>query len=293
MLAAAGPSLLVGVRPSVDLKFTPLISTSNGGRSWSDGLVTKGLAARPDTLATTGGHALALVSSSAGGQVLADAGGISTWRTLVTYDDLAEGAAGKSCGLGSFTSVGYLRAQPIIGGSCVHAGVVGLFAEARHLAAGRPSTAAAVRRGRAEVLGLGTSQRTTVALVAVTGASGTELLAAWSGPGAVVNLVPTGHWPKRRSGLVRGWPRERCLCLAARGPSAQSGWPWPRHGSTSWQQLPPPPPRTATVAFGPSAPPDALVANGTKFSAWSLKAGSKRWAEDQVMDVAIQYGSSS
>ncbi len=52
VLASAGPSLMVGVRPSVNLKFTPLISTSNGGRSWSDGLVTKGLAARPDALAS-------------------------------------------------------------------------------------------------------------------------------------------------------------------------------------------------------------------------------------------------
>ena len=67
----------MGVRPSVNLKFTPLISTSDGGRSWSDGLVTKELAARPDALATTGGQALALVNSSAGGEVLADAGSIS------------------------------------------------------------------------------------------------------------------------------------------------------------------------------------------------------------------------
>ena len=64
VLASAGPSLLVGVRPSVDLTFTPLISTSNGGRSWSDGLVAKELAARPDALATTAGHALALVNAA-------------------------------------------------------------------------------------------------------------------------------------------------------------------------------------------------------------------------------------
>ena len=66
VLASAGPSLLVGVRPSVDLTFTPLISTTNGGRSWSDGLVAKELAARPDALATTAGHALALVITSVG-----------------------------------------------------------------------------------------------------------------------------------------------------------------------------------------------------------------------------------
>ena len=130
VLASAGPSLLVGVRPSVDLTFTPLISTSNGGRSWSDGLVAKQLAARPDALATFSGHALALVNSSVGGQVLADVGGISKWRALVTKGGLARARAGKSCGLGSLTSVGYLGARPLIGGNCVHAGVVGLFANA-------------------------------------------------------------------------------------------------------------------------------------------------------------------
>ena len=67
VLASAGPSLLVGVRPSVDLTFTPLISTSDGGRSWSDGLVAKEMAARPDALATAAGHALALVNSRCGG----------------------------------------------------------------------------------------------------------------------------------------------------------------------------------------------------------------------------------
>ena len=187
VLASAGPSLLVGVRPSVDLTFTPLISTSDGGRSWSDGLVAKEIAARPDALATAAGHALALVNSSVGAQVLADVGGISKWRPLVTQGDLARASAGKSCGLGSLTSVGYLGAQPLVGGSCGHAGVVGLFAEAdgtwRLVGPMLPS---ALDNGRAEVLGLWTSHRTTMALVAVTGASGTDLLAAWS--------VPAGGW---------------------------------------------------------------------------------------------------
>ena len=294
VLASAGPSLLVGVRPSVDLTFTPLISTSNGGRSWSDGLVAKQLAARPDALATFSGHALALVNSSVGGQVLADVGGISKWRALVTQGGLARARAEKSCSLGSLTSVGYLGARPLIGGNCVHAGVVGLFANAHGIwrLAG-PTLPSSLDNGWAEVLGLWTSQRTTVAMVAVTAASGTAVLAAWSQPaGGWATSVPLTISSNEQVASFGPGPGKDVFVLL-RDAFGADRLALAQHGSSSWQQLPPPPPRTATVAFGPSAPPDALVANGTKFSAWSLDVGSKRWAEDQVMDVALQYGSSS
>ena len=226
--------------------------------------------------------------------MLADAGGISTWRTLVTYDDLAEGAAGKSCGLGSFTSVGYLRAQPIIGGSCAHAGVVGLFA--RQTGAWRlvgPPLARPFRALRAEVLGLGTSGNATSALVALTGASGTELLAAWSGPGATWSTSPPLVIGQNEEVASFGVGPGRALFAFLEGTSGAERLALAQAGRAAWQQLPPPPQGTETVAFGTKGSTDALVASGTKFSAWSLKAGSKRWAEDQVTDVAIQYGSSS
>ena len=51
VLAPGGRSLTVAVRPSADLTFTPLISTSGSATSWSNGLISAGLAARPDALA--------------------------------------------------------------------------------------------------------------------------------------------------------------------------------------------------------------------------------------------------
>ena len=51
VLAGGGGPLIVGVRPSNDLTFSPLISTTNAGRSWSNGLLDEGLASRPDALA--------------------------------------------------------------------------------------------------------------------------------------------------------------------------------------------------------------------------------------------------
>ncbi len=55
VLSPRGGSLIVGVLPSVDLTFTPLVATADRGRSWSTGLITAGLAARPDALASAGG----------------------------------------------------------------------------------------------------------------------------------------------------------------------------------------------------------------------------------------------
>jgi hypothetical protein len=62
--------------------------------------------------------------------------------------------------------------------------------------------------------------------------------------------------------------------------------------SAGWQQLPSPPTGTATVAFG-EATADALVANGTVLTVWSLALGSGTWAKGQVIRIPVQYGSSS
>jgi hypothetical protein len=294
VLAPAGRSLLVGVRPSVDLKFTPLISTLNGGRSWTDGLITKELAARPDALATTGGKALALINSSAGGEVLADAGSTSHWRTLVTYDELARGRAGGSCGLGSLTSVGYLGAQPVVGGSCSQTGVVGLFARDQgdwRLVG--PPLPRSLDGLRAEVLGLKMSDNTTSALVAVTGGRGTELLADWSGPGAGWSASSPLAISRLEHVASFGVGRGRSLFVLLQGASGAERLALAQAEGTAWKWLPSPPAGTETVAFDANGSTDAIVANGTKFSAWSLKAVSMRWAENQVMRVAIQYGSSS
>lgn len=251
VLASAGPSLLVGVRPSVDLTFTPLISTSDGGRSWSDGLVAKELAARPDALATTAGHTLALVNSSVGAQVLVDVGGISKWQVLITQGDLARASAGKSCGLGSLTSVGYLGAQPLVGGSCAHVGVVGLFTGLHGTCRlVGPTLPPSFQGGRAEVLGLWTSHGTTVAVVVVTTASGSSV----SRPGRCPPgagpprppwaLVTTNRW------LPSGLPRENVSSCCCRTRPAQTSSPWPRVAAppgSNYRRLPRGPQRSPSV----------------------------------------------
>jgi len=294
VLAPAGPSVLVGVRPSANLTFTPLISSSDAGGSWSNGLIGEGLAARPDALAMAGGEPLALVGGGPGSQVLAGRGGISAWRALVTERHLAAGAAGRTCGLGALTAVGALGARPLVGGSCANAGVVGLFAQADggwRLAG--PALARPFDKDQAEVLGLQSSGPREAVLLAVVGGGRTSLVAAAPGP-------------------KRGWSTSAPLALgdneqvASFGPSSTGGYfallqaPSGADrllvtvaGGARWDQLPAPPAGTATVAIGPGATTEALVADGTRFSVWSLRPGSSVWAQGQVMKVPVQYGSSS
>ena len=293
VLSPGGGSLIVGVLPSVDLTFTPLVATADPERSWSTGLITAGLAARPDALAGAGGGgALALVNQRGGARVLITEGGLSTWRTLVSQNVLSETGAGRSCALGALTAVGYLRGQALIGGSCGRPGVVGLFARqsnAWHLVG--PSLPRSLAGSGIEVLALGTVGRETSALLALVNASGTSLVAAWG--------TGSGGWsasaPLR---LGRGQQ------VAAFGPAGGTGLFVLLHGasghetlmvgqrSAGWQELPSPPPRTATVAFG-GATVDALSADVTVLTFWSLSPGPSRWAVRQVMHVPLQFGSSS
>ncbi len=85
VLAGGGGPLIVGVRPSHDLTFSPLISTTNAGRSWSNGLLDEGLASRPEALAAgPGGRALAIVEGHGGAEVVRSNGNLTTWQPLMT-----------------------------------------------------------------------------------------------------------------------------------------------------------------------------------------------------------------
>jgi hypothetical protein len=287
-------SLMVGVRPSVDLTFTPLISTSGSARSWSDGLITVRLAARPNALAAdSAGQALALVDRADGTQVLSTTGDISEWRAVTTEQALAASAPGKSCGVGPLTAVGYLAGEAMVGASCAKAGVVGIFAQ--QAGAWRlvgPTLPPPLGGGRVEVLGLGRTKTGGYGLLAVVRGALTDLVAAWSGPGerwatskplALDGKQVASFGPARGSGLF----------VLLQAPSGADNLAVTDGPGGMWQELVPPPSGTATVAFGPPSPPVALVASGTTLTIWSLEPPTRSWTVNQVIHVPIQYGSSS
>jgi hypothetical protein len=293
VLSPGGGSLIVGVLPSVGLTFTPLVATAGPERSWSTGLITAGLAARPDALASAnGGQALALINNRGDTQVLSASGSLSIWRALVSQSSLAMAGAGRSCALGALTAVGYLGGQALIGGSCGRPGVVGLFTQhnnAWHLVG--PDLPRSLAGRGVEVLALGTTGRETSALLALVNGSQTSLVAAWGASSggwsasAPLQLSPgeqvTSVGPAGRTGLF-------VLLQEASGHEALLVG----QRSGGWQELASPPAGTATVAFG-GATVDALSADVTVLTIWSLSPDSRRWAARQVMHVPVQFGSSS
>lgn len=290
-----GRGLLVGVRPTNLLTFSPLIFTADAGRSWSTGLVPEGLAARPDALAAASGtRVLALVDGGARSRVLASANGLSRWRTTITTRALAATTSGSSCRLAAITAVAYATGTALAGGSCSRPGVVGIFTERtggwRLLEAVPPSSLA---RARIEVLALQADGAGdgVGALLGTSDGSETSLVAAWYG---------NGHWtasqPLRVSASehVSSFGRASgngifALLASVSGPArlAVAGSP-----GAGWRELATPPAGTATVAFGPGSSIDALAVDDTVLSIWTLPAHASDWVHRQTIRVPIELGSS-
>ena len=263
VLAPAGHSLLVGVRPSQLLTFTPLISTADAGGSWSTGLISQGLTSRPTALAMSpGGGALALVNGRGGPEVLESTRGLSSWQPLVTGKALASNPIDRPCEPGPLTAVGYVRVSPtrstpddpVIGTSCRRPGVVGIFQEVmatwETVGPTLPSGS-----GQAQVLGLFPARDGLATLIGLSGAraevnGGTNLLAAWAAlrkpwASSAPLLLPKGD----RLLSYGATPGGGLFVLVAR-PGGENELAVVAATSHAWRRLPPPPPGTTTVAFG-------------------------------------------
>lgn len=294
MAANGSGTFLVGVRPSDLLTFSPVLRTADAGVSWSEEPPSGGLAPRPDSLALgPGGQALALAQGGGGTRVLSSAAAGEGWRALVTAAALVSSPAGRGCEAGAVTAVGYEGATPVVGLSCAHAGVVGIAA----LGAGGwtpagPALAGSLARDRAEVLSLRSDGGGLVALIAATGATRTELVAAWD-PG-------TGPW-KLSAPLALGTG----TTVASVGPDGggmfvllDTGGQGRRLVTASgpgsgWGALAAPPAGTATVAVASGGTLSALAVDRSVLTVWTLGAGSAGWTPGQVVHVSIPYGSSS
>ena len=293
LASADGRTLIVGIRPSQRLTYSPLISTSDGARSWSDGLITNSLAARPDAIAAdAGSRALALVSGGGGGEVLTTVGGISNWRTLTTEQALAAGKP-QSCGLELLTAVGYRAGQPLVGGTCSRPGVVGLFAyQSGVWRLAGPALPRLLEEGFVEVLALEPGQDGASALLAVGQGDRTSLVTSWSNR--------QGHWSTSPP-----LPLRTDQDIASFGPAGGAGIfvllssasgrksLVVSRGASAWEEFPSPPAGTETAAFGTAQPVTALAAGATVLTVWSLRSASGPWVKTQVINVPIQFGSSS
>jgi hypothetical protein len=291
VLAGTGGSLISGFRPSQYLTYTPLTITRNAGRAWSStGPLDGALADVPDALAAASatGHLLALLTD---GTAELAAPGYTSWTTLATPRSLAATPPGRSCGLQDLTAAAFSPSgQPLLGGTCSHPGIAGIFAGTGGTwhAAG-PALPAALASQPVQVLRLTSTASSIIALLAAGTGPAASLLAAWSpDSGSQWVLSP----PLRLNGAALSsasfGPGDTAAIVltGSRGQSvAGPGAPW--------RALPALPPGTATLAAGPAGALQALAAGRTTMTVWQLAPGSAAWAKAQAISVPVQFGSSS
>jgi hypothetical protein len=296
LAAAAGQPFIAAMRPTNLLHFSPLIYTSDGGRAWANGLLPEGLSARPDALSSAAtGQTLAIVDRGPGTAVLASAGSLSTWRTLTTSRQLASGSAGRTCGLQALTAVVSQASSPLVGANCTRPGVVGMF----EMRSGTwqldtITLPGSLAEGRVEVLALGQSPYGVDALLGITEATGSAIVAAWTTPQGGWSISPAlalAHDHVVSYGSASG---VGLFFLTATSSGAERLEVIDGPGA-SWHMLPAPPRDTATIAFGPTSASviDALTADDTTMTVWSLASGSGEWTKGQILPVKIEFGSSS
>jgi hypothetical protein len=291
-LVAAGSdtSMLIGFRPSQDLVFSPLATSSDAGKSWTPGLLDAALADVPDGISVApSGRALALLSDGTI-EVAGTAAAVSNgqWSQLTTRPTLAASAPGRACELAAVNAVSFgPNETPMAAGSCVRRGVAGVFAETGGTwrAAG-PALPAGFGGDQVQVLGLASTALANkgagnVALLL----AGSHLLAAWSngtqwtvsGPLAADGVSALGFGSSGSVWAVLGGGRAETI-------SGAGG---------SWQALPGLPAGTATLAPGTGGGYDALAVSGSALTVWQLAKAAPGWTKVQVVNVPIQYGSSS
>jgi hypothetical protein len=295
LASAAGRPFIAAVRPANLLRFSPIIATTDAGHSWSNGLLSDGLAASPSALFTApDGQTLALVDKGLRGRVLASGGNLSAWHTLLTARQLAGSGPGAACHLQSLTAVAALSGRAVIGASCGRPGAVGLFDQRAGSWQTEPlELPASLRRGRVQVLTLAATASGLSAVLRVATPAGAVLVAAWATPSGQWTVSPAAPLPPNRH-LVSIGPADGiglfALSATASGSTALTEVDGP---GAAWRTITPPPRGTATVAFDPASPAGvtALAVRGTTMTAWTLAAG--RWDKGQVLRISLKFGSSS
>jgi hypothetical protein len=292
--ADAGSGLTVAVRPSQDLKFTPLATTADAGATWSTGgPISAGVAAAPGALAVSGRELAALLGNGAI-EASSDAG--STWRTLAKPGAIAASAAGRQCGTVGVTAVSFgpLPTEVLAAGRCGASGTAGFFS---YSSGGGWQRLSLPVSGELVRLGEGT------ALVRARAGLTVLWMGGWYGyaPLAQPTPVASAAWTASAPLPVASGAIASGGLAGATATSPGGVWVLMPGGQAAtisgpkqqWLLLPPTPAHTSVLASGPGNSIDALAVSGSRLTVWQLDRGATRWTKAQTMNVPIQYGSSS
>jgi len=285
-VAPSTDGVTVGFEPNQLLTSSPLAVTDDGGATWTPGLVPLGLAAVPDALAPVSADGpLALVRRS-GGIVLRGDAALTTWSPLLARATLAATVAGRSCGVGALTSLSSAPGGPaVVGTSCTRPGAVGIFTRL-----GGGWQRSGPRLGTAtgtSVLRLDGGGASPSALVLLGRGNRTRLVAVWgaaAGAWTVSRPLAVGTSSIVSTGEGDGYA---VVTRAAGGSLSAAVITGP---GAAWTTLVAPPAGTqAAVVEGGTI--DTLSVSGGRLTVWTLGGGT--WHRGQVIEVPIQYGSSS
>jgi len=196
---------VAGIRPSNDLRYTPLAATADSGRTWSPGILDAALADVPDALAAgPGRHLLALLGDGAA-VASASATGSPAWSPLTSERALAASPAARGCALRALTAAAFSASGvALLAGNCARPGTAGIFA----LTGGTwhavgPALPPALASRAVATLRLAASGGRTVALLQAGAGRTANLVAAWTTDAGA-------HWalgPRSRSAPYRCGPR--------------------------------------------------------------------------------------
>jgi hypothetical protein len=302
LVIAAGPggSLLAGFLPNQDLTFSPLSLTDDGGRTWTGVYFPQGLIAVPDALGFTDAGITLGLGSSKSGSVLESPADLSSWRTATTAAPLGHTAAGGRCGIVRLTAAAIAPSgDPLVGTACRNRGVIGLFditgGGARAVAFPTSPTLAGAT---VSVLRLvPTATGVSVLLAAHERTGRTTLVAGWlSGSGPAARLSASLAVPIGAKLLASGTTPGGGVFVLVQPPGggapeladvAGSGV-----GRAAWDVLTPPPRGTLGAAFSPGRI-DAVTVHSSTLIDYAFDESTATWVRSQVIDVPIQYGSSS
>jgi len=290
VLAAQGrQTLTAGVRPSLDLGFSPVTTTRDGGGSWSSLPPDPGFADVPDALATTAGGQFAALGQNQAVQVTSAQQ--ASWTALTTRKAVAATAAGRQCALTGLTAVAYTPAgSPLLAGTCGRTGTVGVFAEqdGTWQLAG-PALPAALSGRPVRVLRLTQAGDRDLVLLQAGSGTSASLLAAWTGDGRTWTLSQPFGLSGARPVSVSSGPDGAAAVVLSGGRGVTVSGP-----GAPWQRLPSLPPGQAVVLALPApGRTDLLAAAGSMLTVWQLTGQPARWSKTQTIKVPIQYGSSS
>ena len=290
LVAAGGSgSLVVGFRPSQELAYSPLATSTDAGRNWTPGLLDAGLADTPGAIAVgPSGRTLALLQDGTiEATPTAGSAAAGQWAPLTTLEALAASAPGRACGLEGVTAVSFGPDEnPMAAGSCARPGAAGVFTDAG--GTWRSAGLALPARGPVQVLGLtaaaerqhGAAGRRDQPVRGVVGRDALDGVRAGRRRHGVRAL---GFGPGGSAWLLLGGGRAETIAGAA---------------GSAWRPLPPVPagtevlvpPGTGTLAPGTGGSYDALAVAGSRLTVWRLARGA--WAKVQQITVPVQYGSS-